>query len=127
MTDWDQDFTAELSDATSVNTAKEQRTFVSNLKPFKPGQSGNPAGRPRGSRNRLAEAFVSGLCEDFERHGRRVIEHVRRSDPVAYLAICAKLVPKNSAAEADKPQKTLVEFTTEELVEMVERAKGVAR
>ena len=32
-----------------------------NLIPFKPGQSGNPRGRPRGARNRLGEEFLAEL------------------------------------------------------------------
>jgi hypothetical protein len=28
------------------------------LKPFKPGQSGNPKGRPKGARNRLGTQFL---------------------------------------------------------------------
>src|SRR5262245_36762420 len=39
---------------------------------FKPG---NP-GRPKGSRNKLGEAFIQALAEDFERHGAEVIERV---------------------------------------------------
>lgn len=106
---------------------EQQRAVAGNLRPFKPGQSGNPAGRPKGSRNRLAEAFVSELCEDFERHGRSVIEDVRRSDPVAYLAICAKLVPKDFATAADKPGKARHEYTNEELLEIIEGAEGVVQ
>jgi hypothetical protein len=28
------------------------------LKPWKPGESGNPAGRPKGSRNKINQAYV---------------------------------------------------------------------
>ena len=32
-----------------------------NLRPFKPGQSGNPKGRPKGARNRLGTQFLEAL------------------------------------------------------------------
>jgi hypothetical protein len=57
---------------------------------FKPGQSGNPAGRPRGARSRLNEAFWEAIRADFEKHGVRTIETVRETMPDKYLAIVAK-------------------------------------
>ena len=36
--------------------------------PFKPGQSGNLEGRPRGSRHRLSERVLADLTADFEDH-----------------------------------------------------------
>ena len=60
---------------------------------FKPGQSGNPAGRRRGSRNRLNERFLDALCEDFDAHGVGVIEKVRLTNPAVYLRVVARLVP----------------------------------
>ncbi|MGH6867205.1 MAG: DUF5681 domain-containing protein [Methyloceanibacter sp.] len=33
--------------------------------PWRPGQGGNPAGRRRGSRNRLSEAMIGDLFADW--------------------------------------------------------------
>ena len=56
-------------------------------------QPGNP-GRPKGSRNKLGEAFIEALYEDFEKHGVATIEIARRTDPVQYLKVIASIVPK---------------------------------
>jgi Family of unknown function (DUF5681) len=65
-----------------------------NLKPFAPGQSGNPAGRPKGSRNKLGEDFIAALHADFQEHGPATIKRAREQDPVAYIKIIAGLLPK---------------------------------
>lgn len=62
--------------------------------PWKPGQSGNPAGRPKGSRNKLGEQFVQALQTDFETHGKQAIETVRAERPHEYLKVVASLLPK---------------------------------
>ena len=36
---------------------------------FKPGQSGNPKGRPKGARNRLGTRFLEALEADFNKFG----------------------------------------------------------
>ena len=61
---------------------------------FKPGQSGNPAGRPKGARSRLSEDFLEALSTDFAEHGRAVIEKVRSEKPDQYLKVVAAVVPK---------------------------------
>jgi len=74
----------------SEPTAPEQRP--AHL--FRPGQSGNPSGRPKGSRNKLGEAFLTALSEDFDTHGTNAIERCRKADPVAYVRVVASLLPK---------------------------------
>ena len=51
----------------SVTDGTEKK--LRNLKPFKPGQSGNPKGRPKGARNRLGTQFLEALEADFNKFG----------------------------------------------------------
>lgn len=61
---------------------------------FKPGHSGNPSGKPTGSRNRLQGDFVRRLADDFDRFGIYAIARARRQDPIAYVRVVASLMPK---------------------------------
>ncbi len=63
-------------------------------KPWVPGESGNPKGRPLGSRNKLSEKFILCLHDDFVEHGSAVIEQVRQERPEIYLKIIASIVPR---------------------------------
>lgn len=57
---------------------------------FKPG---NP-GRPKGSRNKLGEAFLADMLADWEVHGIATIEKVRAEKPDQYLKVVASILPK---------------------------------
>ena len=74
----------------SVNTEKKH----SGLIPYVAGQSGNPKGRPKGSRNKLGEDFVLALQESFNQHGAATIETVRSERPHEYLKVVASILPK---------------------------------
>jgi hypothetical protein len=75
-------------------------------------QPGNP-GRPRGSRNKLGEAFIAALAEDFEKHGAAVIERVRQERPADYIKVVASLLPKDLNLNVTK----LDDLTDEQLLE----------
>ncbi|MEM6899596.1 MAG: hypothetical protein AAF583_07500 [Pseudomonadota bacterium] len=52
-------------------------------------------GRPIGARNKLSEAFIEALHDDFVEHGKTVIEAVRKERPQDYLKVIASLLPKD--------------------------------
>lgn len=83
----------------SENTGDE-REAVGPGKPPKEHQfqAGNP-GRPKGSRNKLGEAFIEALHDDFNEHGIAAIQTVRREKPDAYVKVIASLLPKEFKIE----------------------------
>jgi len=68
-------------------------------RPFEPGKSGNPAGRPLGTRNKVAEDFIKAIADDFGTYGASVIERVRQEKPEVYLRVIAGLVPQKFDVE----------------------------
>lgn len=88
---------------------------------FKPGQSGNPSGRPKGSRNALSEAFIAALHADFAEHGVNVIEKVRDEKPADYLKMIASILPKDINLNAPG----LEDMDDDEILEALEQVRTV--
>src|SRR5215475_13760668 len=70
------------------NTGKKQRGV-----PFKPDQSGNPNGRPAGSRNRATLAIEAMLEGESEALTRKAIELAKAGDMQALRLCMDRLVP----------------------------------
>ena len=61
--------------------------------PFEKGESGNPAGRPRGSRNRATLLMEGLLADDAEAIGRKAIEMAKQGDMAAIRLCMDRLAP----------------------------------
>lgn len=61
---------------------------------FQPGQTGNPGGKPVGTRNRLNADFLNKIAADFQKHGKEAIAAAREKDPMGYVKALCALQPK---------------------------------
>ena len=68
---------------------------------WKPGQSGNLAGRPKGSRHAIEERFLKNVLADFEENGRDAIAKAREANPLGYCNMIVSLLPKETKLEVD--------------------------
>jgi Family of unknown function (DUF5681) len=99
---------------------------------WQPGQSGNPAGRLRGSRNKLSEEVICALLRDFRQHGQKAVARVRQTQPAAYLKVLALLVPREHKVEHSDVIKSLSDQELEAMVEYLKtsleaQARGSVR
>ena len=104
----------------AVNTAVEQppargrstngdRTAMTSKPPaehlkkhaWSPGQSGNPAGRPKNSRNKLGEAFIADLHDAWLEGGSDAIRRCMEEKPAEFIRIIASLIPKELDVTVD--------------------------
>src|SRR5689334_5534051 len=67
---------------------------------FRPGVSGNPAGRPRGSRNRATLIAQDLLDSDSEDLVKTAIKRAKKGDPVALRLCIERLMPPRRSGSA---------------------------
>jgi hypothetical protein len=91
--------------------APADRRPVIHDKQWKPGQSGNPAGRPVNARNRLSERFLTDMLADWEAHGAEAILKFRGERPGDYVKVMAAIVPKEFSVKVNEME----ELTDEQL------------
>lgn len=79
---------AEKKPSTDSSTPKRR-----NPGQFKPGQSGNPMGKPKGTRNRITRAMEELLEQDGEAITKRAAELAKLGHPVALRLCLERLLP----------------------------------
>jgi hypothetical protein len=67
---------------------------------FVMGHNGGP-GRPKGSRNKLAQDFIDKVYEDWQAHGAAAIVAMREQSPSKYCTLVAALIPQHFKVEHD--------------------------
>ncbi len=107
-----------MDDMTKPKRGKKRsaKTDVTNAQQkhwlFKPGQSGNPAGRPKRSRNKLAEDFLADAFQQWQQHGSKALETMATSEPAKFCQMVAGLLPR----EMHIKDAALEEMSTERSV-----------
>ena len=126
----------------AVNPLQKQRGHGPG-RPFQKGQSGNPAGRPAGSRNTATQLAEALLDNEAEALTRALIERALEGDPAMLKLAFERIVPRrartaplalpeiNSAADLAPAMAaiaraaaagTITPFDAAELARMVETA-----
>jgi Family of unknown function (DUF5681) len=79
---------APVLEPSAEQSAQKQRG-----RPFEPGQSGNPNGRPKGARNRVTRAVEALIDGKGEALGAKAVEKALQGDSPMLRALLSTLVP----------------------------------
>ena len=81
---------------------------------FKPGQSGNPKGRPIGSRNKLGQDFINDAHQLWQEGGIAALRRMRDEEPSKFCVMIAGLIPHQLKLEVEH---SIAGLSEDELIE----------
>lgn len=91
---------------------------------FRPGQSGNAAGRPLGAKNKLCEGFLEALYADWQQNGLEAIAKAREESALGYCKMIAALTPREDRLEVISKADP-DELSDAEIAAILLRGRGV--
>ena len=112
---------ADAADSDSTVRKHRQRGLI----PWKPGQSGNPKGRPPGTRNKLTEDFFRDLSEAWTAFGKPALMTAAWTHPVEFVRVVAQLMPKDVELTATNIRAERMKSS--ELEALIEQYGGMAQ
>ena len=72
------------------------------------------------TRRSFNKDFLLALTADFKKHGAAAIETVRKTQPAAYMKICALLVPREMQIEHSSTIKQMSDEQIEEAIAAIQ-------
>lgn len=93
---------------------------------FQPGNNGGP-GRPKGSRNKLGEAFLQDMHAAWEAQGVAAINRVIEERPQDFLKVVAGILPKEmnvNVRDIDSMTDEQLDGHIAQLAAAIERLEG---
>jgi len=96
----------------SSDEPKKRKKHVDKGQLFKPGKSGNPLGRPKGSKNKLTllreavrENAEEMVLAEFEKVVQATLLLAKEGDPTALKIVWDQIMPKKAVDDAKKDDK----------------------
>ena len=89
--------------------------------PFEKGKSGNPNGRPKGSKNKIAKQLKEDIFQAYENLGGvDYLQDLAVENPPAFKDLLAKLLPTAIQKEVGRPGE-FEDLTDEQLDERIRK------
>lgn len=89
-----------MTDDTPETENADRKTGVKKPWQFQPGQSGNPAGKPKGAKHRATQAMQELLEGEHERLTRKAVDLALEGDTTALRLCLDRLCPPYKSAAA---------------------------
>lgn len=98
----------------SAGVSAEITTTKQRGRPFQPGQSGNPAGRPKGARSKFSSKFITAFMAHFAKNGEQALNRLLQENPAEYVRFARSLVVQDEVLPEFNSQEDALEFLKEQ-------------